>query len=62
MRGVVVVADAGYPATLTRTLIEELQWASVFAMPRTRKFTNGTYVLTVRPNLELNRRGAKLWV
>jgi hypothetical protein len=44
VREVVVVADAGYPATLTLKLIEELEWTYVFAMPRTRKFTNGKYV------------------
>lgn len=44
VREIVVVADAGYPATLTLTLIEELGWTYVFAMPRTRKFTNGRYV------------------
>ena len=40
----VVVADAGYPANATLKLIEELEWTYVFAMPRTRKFTNGKYV------------------
>jgi hypothetical protein len=40
----VVVADAGYPATLILKLIEALGWTYVFAMPRTRKFTNGKYV------------------
>jgi Transposase DDE domain len=44
VREVVVVADAGYPANLTLKLIEDLQWTYVFAMPRTRKFTNGRYV------------------
>jgi hypothetical protein len=44
VREIVVVADAGYPANLTLKLIEELGWTYVFAMPRTRKFTNGKYV------------------
>jgi Transposase DDE domain len=44
VREVVVVADAGYPANATLKLIEHLQWTYVFAMPRTRKFTNGKYV------------------
>jgi hypothetical protein len=39
-----VVADAGYPANLTLKLIEAREWTDVFAMPRTRKFTNGKYV------------------
>jgi hypothetical protein len=43
-REVVVVADAGYPANTPLQLIEELQWPYVFAMPRTRKFTNGKSV------------------
>jgi hypothetical protein len=41
VREVVVVADAGYPAKATLQLITDLQWTYVFAMPRTRKFTNG---------------------
>ena len=44
VREVVVVADAGSPANATLKLIEELGWTYVFAMPRTRKFTNGKYV------------------
>lgn len=44
LREVVVVADAGYPANATLQLITDLQWTYVFAMPRTRKFTNGKYV------------------
>jgi hypothetical protein len=43
-REVVVVADAGYPANATLKLIKELGWTYVFAMPRTRTFTNGKYV------------------
>jgi Transposase DDE domain len=41
---VVVLADAGYPANATLKLIKGLGWTYVFAMPRTRKFTNGKYV------------------
>ena len=39
-----MVADAGYAANVTLKLINELHWTYVFAMPRTRKFTNGKYV------------------
>jgi hypothetical protein len=44
VREIVVLGDAGYPANLTLKLIEELGWTYVFAMPRTRKFTNGKYL------------------
>ncbi len=44
VREVVVLADAGYPANPTLQLIQNLGWTYVFAMPRTRKFTNGKYV------------------
>lgn len=44
VREIVVLGDAGYPANDTLKLIEELGWTYVFAMPRTRKFTNGKYV------------------
>ena len=44
VREIVVVADAGYPANATLKLIEELRWTYVFAMPRTRKFSDGKYV------------------
>jgi hypothetical protein len=44
VREVVVLADAGYPANATLKLIKDLGWTYVFAMPRTRKFTNGKYV------------------
>jgi hypothetical protein len=44
VREVVVLADAGYPANPTLKLIKELGGTSVFAMPRTRKFTNGKSV------------------
>ena len=40
----VVLADAGFPANPTLKLIQDLGWAYVFAMPRTRKFTNGKYI------------------
>ena len=41
VREVVVGADAGYPANPTRKLIKDRGWPYVFAMPRTRTFTNG---------------------
>ena len=44
VREIVGLGDAGYPANATLKLIEELGWTYVFAMPRTRKFTNGKYV------------------
>jgi Transposase DDE domain len=44
VREVVVLADAGYPANPTLKLIKDVGWTYVFAMPRTRKFTNGKYV------------------
>ncbi len=44
VREIVVLGDAGYAANPTLKLIEELGWTYVFAMPRTRKFTNGKYV------------------
>ena len=44
VREIIVVADPGYAANVTLTLINELHWTCVFAMPRTRKCTNGTYV------------------
>ena len=44
VREIIVLADAGYPANATLKLINELGWTYVFAMPRTRKFTNGKYV------------------
>jgi hypothetical protein len=44
VREIVVVADAGYAANATLKLINPLHWTYVFAMPRTRKFTNGKYV------------------
>jgi hypothetical protein len=44
VREIVVLGDAGYAANPTLKLIKELGWTYVFAMPRTRKFTNGNYV------------------
>jgi hypothetical protein len=44
VREVVVLADAGFPANPTLKLIQDLGWAYVFAMPRTRKFTNGKHI------------------
>jgi hypothetical protein len=40
----VVLADAGFPANPTLNLIKDLGWTYVFAMPRTRKFTNGKHI------------------
>jgi transposase len=44
VRAIIVGADAGYAANVTLKLINDLHWTYVFAMPRTRKFTNGTCV------------------
>jgi hypothetical protein len=44
VREIVVLGDAGSPANATLKLIEKLGWTYVFAMPRTRKFTNGKYL------------------
>lgn len=44
VREIIVVADAGYAANPTLKLIHDLHWTYVFAMPRTRKFTNGKHV------------------
>ena len=41
---VVVVADAGFAANATLRLITEKCYTYVFAMPRTRKFTNGKHL------------------
>jgi hypothetical protein len=43
-RKVIVVADAGFAANATMRLITEKRYAYVFAMPRTRKFTNGKHL------------------
>jgi hypothetical protein len=44
VRQVVVVADAGFAANATMRLIAEKRYMYVFAMPRTRKLTNGTHL------------------
>jgi hypothetical protein len=44
VRQVVVSADAGFAANKTLQLITDLHWTYVFAMPRTRKCTNGKYL------------------
>jgi hypothetical protein len=41
VREIIVVADAGDAANVPLTRINALPWTYVFAMPRTRKFTNG---------------------
>jgi hypothetical protein len=41
---VVVVADAGFAANATLHLITDKRYLYVFAMPRTRKFTNGKHL------------------
>ncbi len=43
-RQVVVIADAGFAAHATMCLIAEKKYGYVFAMPRTRKFTNGKHL------------------
>jgi hypothetical protein len=43
VRQIIVVADAGFAANATMRLIPEKHYGSVFAMPRTRKFTNGKH-------------------
>jgi hypothetical protein len=44
VRQIVVVADAGFAANATLRLIMEKPYTYVFAMPRTRKFTNGKHL------------------
>lgn len=44
VRQVIVVADAGFAANETLRLITQQKYAYVFAMPRTRKFTNGKHL------------------
>lgn len=44
VRQVVVVADAGFAANETLRLITKKRYGYVFAMPRTRKFTNGKHL------------------
>jgi len=41
---VVVIADAGFAANATMRLITDQNYGYVFAMPRTRKFTNGKHL------------------
>ena len=43
-RHVVVIADAGFAANATLRLITDKHYEYVFAMPRTRKFTNGKHL------------------
>jgi hypothetical protein len=43
-RQVVVVGDAGFAANATLRLITAQKYTSVFAMPRTRTFTNGKHL------------------
>ena len=43
-RHIVVVADAGFAANATLRLITERHYTYVFAVPRTRKFTNGKHL------------------
>jgi DDE family transposase len=44
VRQIIVVADAGFAANETLRLIAKQHYAYVFAMPRTRKFTNGKHL------------------
>lgn len=44
VRQLIVVADAGFAANATLHLITEQHYTYVFAMPRTRKFTNGKHL------------------
>ena len=44
VRQVVVIADAGFAANETLRLLAKKKYAYVFAMPRTRKFTNGKHL------------------
>ena len=55
VREIVVLGDAGYPANETLKLIKELDWTYVFAMPRTRKFTNGKHVRDLVQHLPKSR-------
>lgn len=43
-RHIVVIADAGFAANATMRLITAKHYGYVFAMPRTRKFTNGKHL------------------
>jgi Transposase DDE domain len=44
VRQIIVVADAGFAANETLRLITKKRYGYVFAMPRTRKFTNGKHL------------------
>jgi hypothetical protein len=44
VRQVIVTADAGFAANETFKLIDKKGWTYVFAVARSRKFTNGKYV------------------
>jgi hypothetical protein len=55
VREIVVLGDAGSPSNLTLTLIKKRGWTYVFAMPRTRKCTNGTYVRDLVHHLPTSR-------
>ena len=50
-RQIVVVADAGFAANATLRLITEKHYTYVFAMPRTRKLTNGKHLRDLVPHL-----------
>jgi Transposase DDE domain len=54
-RQIVVVAEAGFPANATLRLITEKQYGDVFAMPRTRKFTNGKHLRDLVQHLPKSR-------
>jgi hypothetical protein len=50
-RKLVVVADAGFAANATMRFSTENNYGYVFAMPRTRKFTNGQHLRDLVPHL-----------
>ena len=54
VRQVVVVADAGFAANETLRLITAQKYTYVFAMPRTRKFTNGKHLRDLVQHLPKN--------
>jgi len=51
VRQIIVVADAGFATNETLRLITKQQYTYVFAMPRTRKFTNGKHHLLTLPQV-----------
>jgi hypothetical protein len=55
VRQIVVVADAGFAANATLRVIHEKKSADVFALPRTRQFTNG------KPRRDLVQHLPKSW-